>query len=241
MFKLNAAGQLEKADLEKGTRSIGSFFAKQADDLEKSFAAHTAMASHHEAIRKAHSEFAAHNKAMQDGLDKGHELHGHFGKAASHHDGLAAEHAGLHKAHTDCADKCKADMNTIKSFVADWGGALPATSKAAGTVVTMPNTEGLSIEEKLKVVSDAMVSKAIASIDDNPAVAEALQRIVLEQVEKAIGNKLVPTSVSAVAPTAAPFGSRAVPREGQKTMDTPAGRPNVPIQFEKLVSVEDDE
>jgi hypothetical protein len=50
-------------------------------------------------------------------------------------------------------------------------------------------------------------------------------------------DQLRPTNVHAVAPTV-PATVRAIPRHGQREVPT---RPNVPLEFEKLVQVEDDE
>lgn len=73
---------------------------------------------------------------------------------------------------------------------------------------------------------------------------ESFHKAAMDECMKSVEadlNKLVPTQVSAVAPTN-PWGIRPVTRDGQRPMnDAPAARPNVPIQFEKLVAVEDDE
>jgi hypothetical protein len=51
---------------------------------------------------------------------------------------------------------------------------------------------------------------------------------------KTVGDMVQPMGISAVAPT--PPGITAVPRAGQPQL--PA-KPNVPVQFAKLVSVDD--
>jgi hypothetical protein len=50
-------------------------------------------------------------------------------------------------------------------------------------------------------------------------------------------NKLVPTGVSGVTPTRVV----AVPRAGQRPLPTSADKPDVPIEFQKLFTVEDEE
>jgi hypothetical protein len=49
-------------------------------------------------------------------------------------------------------------------------------------------------------------------------------------------NKLVPSNVSAVVPNAP--GIRAIPRPGQPPISE---KPNVPLEFEKIFSISDDE
>ncbi|MFZ0520335.1 MAG: hypothetical protein WAL95_04895 [Candidatus Acidiferrales bacterium] len=72
---------------------------------------------------------------------------------------------------------------------------------------------------------DAMAEcSKIAGDDLNKNSSDLIKR--LEHLE----SQVVPTRVSAVAPTVT-----AVPRYGQQPMQ----RPNVPIQFEKLVAIEE--
>lgn len=73
-------------------------------------------------------------------------------------------------------------------------------------------------QECMKVTGDEL----------NKNTADLVKR--LEHLE----NTIQPTRVSAVAPNAP--GVRAVPRAGQQPIPD---RPNVPIQFEKLVAIEE--
>jgi hypothetical protein len=49
-------------------------------------------------------------------------------------------------------------------------------------------------------------------------------------------TKIVPDRVSGLVPTAPAFGSRAIPRTGQRPLDE---KPNVPLEFARLVEIED--
>jgi hypothetical protein len=79
---------------------------------------------------------------------------------------------------------------------------------------------GEKCEQAKKVAGDADLSKGSSDL---------LKR--LEIVE----NSLVPTKVSGVAPTNPNI--RAVPRAGMRDVSE---RPNVPVQFEKLIAIEGD-
>ena len=68
--------------------------------------------------------------------------------------------------------------------------------------------------------------------------ADELNKVASPELEKRLAhleNSLVPNRVSAVTPTA--LGVTAVPRGGQRSMNE--ARPAVPVQFEKLVSIEE--
>ena len=63
MFKL-----MDADDLEKAGRSIGNFFAMQAQQLEDDYAVHDALAAHHQAIAQAHATHAAKLKNEIDAM-----------------------------------------------------------------------------------------------------------------------------------------------------------------------------
>jgi hypothetical protein len=63
MFKLENA-----EDLKKAGKSIGAFFTRQAEEVEKNFAHHAALAEHHEAIAKVHQAEADACKTQMDEL-----------------------------------------------------------------------------------------------------------------------------------------------------------------------------
>lgn len=232
MFKLS-----EAADLEKAGRSLGSYFAKQAEELQKTHAFHAAAAAHHDAMKAAHTEHAAHHKATHDGLPDDHELKAHFAKGHTHHTSMAAHHEALAKAHAAHAETLKTEIDTMKALSADWGG-IAAKTAAAGDPPDLSKTTGIG--EKFQVVTDTLVTKALEQISTSPAVAEVLERYALEHIQKLlgdkIGDKLVPTNVSALAPNRP--GLTMVPRGGQPAVPE---KPNVPLEFEKLVRVDEDE
>ena len=89
--------------------------------------------------------------------------------------------------------------------------------------------------------------RADASIHDRMSThystVEAYHRDQAEKCSKALesdfekrSNELVSTSVSGVTP-----GVRAVPRPGQQHMRSSADKPNVPSEFHKLFTVEDEQ
>ena len=71
MFKLT-----EAADLEKASHSLGGYFAKHAEELQKTYEFHKAMSGVHEAMSKAHAGHAAETQAHHDGdvMTLAHEL-----------------------------------------------------------------------------------------------------------------------------------------------------------------------
>lgn len=229
MLKLTEAG-----DLEKASRSIGNFFAKRVQELEKSHGLHAALAAHHDAMKSEHTTQAAHYKATHDGMANDHELKHHFSKGHTHHTAMAAHHEAVSKAHAAHAESVKAEVDAMKTMAAEWGGT--ATTKTdGGTPIDVRALAGGTgnLDDRIKAVSDAMMVKALEALDKDPSIAERIQNIVLGQVEKAVGGKLVPTEVSAV--TSDNPRHRAVLRPGQQPIVEKAV---VPMEFEKLVDVE---
>jgi hypothetical protein len=76
----------------------------------------------------------------------------------------------------------------------------------------------------------------------NKAMAECEKADTATIIRKLIGDTLVPTRVSVVAPPrpAAPNGLTAIPRPGQPEINNPAV-PNVAPEFQKLFALEDGE
>lgn len=230
----------EAADLEKAGRSLGSYFAKQAEELQKSHAFHAAVSAHHGAMASAHKVYAASNKAAGDGLSNDHELKHHFSAAHTHHTEMSAHHEAVAKAFHAHAEATKAELDTIKTLAADWGSAAKADGTPAPTNgipldVAALAKGGSDLDTRIKAVSDAMMIKALEALDQDPMIAQRIQGIVLSQVEKAVGGKLVPSSISAVTPDNPRF--RAVPRGGQQPVPE---QPNVPLEFQKLVAIDED-
>jgi hypothetical protein len=229
----------EAQDLEKAGHSIGNFFAKQVEDLEKTHNFHKAMAGHHGAAGAQHTALAAHNKGMAEGLGKDHELHAHFHKISEHHTALAAHQNDMSGQHAAEAEKCKAQVDAMKVISAEWGGT-PAAKAAAAPGSPVDLSKANTITEKFQTVTDALVTKALEQVSTSSAVGEVLEKFALEQINKLIGekigDKLVPSAISAVAPTRP--GIRQVPRAGEQPVST---KPAVPLEFAKLVDTEDDE
>jgi hypothetical protein len=231
MFKLTDA-----ADLEKAGKSIGNYFAKQAAELEKSHSLHKALAAHHEACKATHEGTAAACKAAHEAAGDGSEVKDHFHKSHLHHTAMAGHHDGFAKTHHAHAESLKAEIDALKAVAAEWGATIKADGTGAAVVSFSKNG---SIEEKFTSVTDALVTKALEQISASPKVAELLEGAALEHVSKLIngklGDKLMPTPVSAVAP---PNTAKAVPRNGQPAAGEKA---NVPLEFEKLVALPGDD
>lgn len=195
MFKLTDA-----ADLEKAGKEIGAFFAKQAVDFEKSHSFHKAMASHHEALHKAHTAHAASCADCAKAMDNSHELKGHLTKSAGDHEQMAACNKAMADEHAGHADHFKTQIDTMKALASQFGvGAAAKAAGAAGTTVA-ELTKGEGLDARLNNVTELLMTKAVESLNTNPAVGEAIEKIVLAQIEARIGGKLMPTQVSGVAP-----------------------------------------
>src|SRR6266550_4450448 len=163
MFKLSEAEGLEKAG-----RSIGNFFSKQAQELEKSHAFHAAASAHHDAM---------------------------------------------------------------KAMAAEWGGGTVGVVKAAdGTALIVPSG---GIEAMIHETTQHLTKKALESFDTDPAVQEKIREMVLKGISATLGDKIIPTAVSAVTPNRP--GITAVPRAGAPA---PAEKIPVPMEFEKLADIE---
>jgi hypothetical protein len=80
-----------------------------------------------------------------------------------------------------------------------------------------------------------LTKRTLESLDNDPAVQDKIREMVLKGVAAALGDKVIPDAISRVTPTLP--GLRAVPRAGQQAVPE---KPNVPLEFEKLVSVEDE-
>jgi hypothetical protein len=235
MFKLSEAG-----DLEKAGRSLGSFFIKRAEELQKTHAFHAAVAAHHDAAAAQHTTRASAYKASHDGLPNDHELKSQMAAGHTHHTAMAAHHAAIAKAHADHAGTLKAEVDAIKALAADWGGV--ATAKAAGAG---PASSALTVEvvktgnvivDMVQEATAQLTKKSLEKFDTDPEVQQYLRDTIMKMVGEAIGNTVVPTGVSAVAPNQP--GVTVVPRAGQRPLPE---KPNVDVQFSKLVQVDEEE
>jgi len=245
MYKLT-----EAADLEKAGRSLGAFFAAQTAEIQKTYDFHKAVAlhhdglkAHHDAMHKAHADHGAAHKAHADGLDAGdaHKAF-HLGAASSHagmadcHKAAAGHHDAIGAAHHAHADALKAQLDSLKALSGDFGGikADGATAATPIDITALAKGEG-SLDARVAKLSEALVAKAFEALNTNPAIGEKIQEIVLSQVEKAVGSKLVPTDVHRVAPDRPGLAGTLIPRFGA----APITKVNVPIQFEKMFSVDE--
>ncbi len=236
MFKLT-----EVTELEKAGRSLGGYFTKEVSELEKSVTSHEEQAMHHEAIAKAHTGRAADHQAMHEAMGNEHEMKAHMAKGAAFHTSMAEHHTALHKVHAAEAEKCKVAINSLKVLAGDWGGATPgaATSlfsrsaAAAGASLTSPS--GNPFEDMVKETTAQLAKKTLETFDTDSEVKQFMRETIMKMVGEAIGNTIVPTNVSAVVPTAPDI--TAVPRHGQPS--AVAVKPNVPLEFEKLFTVDE--
>ena len=233
MFKLT-----EAADLEKAGTSLGNYFHKQLEELAKTHAHHAALAAHHDAMKAAHTEYAAHHKATHDGMADDHDMKAHMAKGHTHHTSMAAHHEALSKAHASHAETLKAQIDNMKSVAADWG----ATAKADGTLLTAADlSKATTVDAKFQIVTDNLVTKALETIATSPRVAEMLEGLALDHVNKLIGQKIgetvVPSKTLAINPNPG-AGLTAVPRTGAAVA---ANVSKVPLEFQKFVTVESED
>src|SRR5256885_9472786 len=162
----------EAADLEKAGTSLAGYFAKRLDEITKTHAHHAALAAHSDAMAGAHKEYAAHHKATHDGLANDHELKGHFAKGHTHHTQMAAHHEAIAKAHGAHAETLKAEIDTLKTLTAEWGGTAKAATPGTAAIELVKTTG--SLEERVKAMSDMLLSKALESINNSPVIAQKL-------------------------------------------------------------------
>jgi hypothetical protein len=234
-------------DLAKGGKSIGNFFLKQAAELEKNFAFHKAMAVHHAAASAQHTTHAATLKAHHAGLPDDDVHKAAVAASSAHETAMAGHHDGMAKACEGHAETMKSEIDGMKKMAADWGVTKPEgavtslLSRAAGTgTVTVPPTTptGNPMVDMVNETAGQLMAKTLSMMDTDPEVQQAMREQVLKMISEAIGKTVVPTGVSVVAPP----NPRAVTRPGQPPLPaaTPAA-PNVPLEFVKLFSTEDNE
>jgi hypothetical protein len=231
MLKLN-----EAADLEKAAKSLGGYFTKQAEEVEKSHTFHKSMASQHEALHKAHKAHADHNKSVHDSLENDHSLKGHFGKAADHENQLASNHEECAKACTAQAEAMKTQLDALKALASEWGN-VPAL-KAAGGTIELPNSapSGNIIADMIQQTTASMTKKTLESMNTDPEVQGFIKETITKMVADALAGQIVPGGPSKVAPRPS---ITPVSRPGQKELAE--AQKGVPIEFAKLVAIEEDE
>ncbi len=214
-----------------------------ANDLEKSHAFHKAMSGHHAAAAQSHTDQATASKAVHDGLGDDHEMKAHLGKVHGHHTAMAAHHTAMSQSHASHAETMKAELDAMKAISAEWGGAAKAAGAAAGAAASAAaaaaaaaSEPGTGVAAMITETTTLLTKKALESLDNDPVVQEKIREMVLKGVSAALGDKIVPDQVHGVITTWP--GSTIVPRNGAPN---PPQKPNVPLEFEKLVSIEEEE
>ena len=198
--------------LAKAASGLSQHFKKAAVHHKSVSETHTALAEAH----KAHGEFC---KAKHEAMDDGDVHKTYFGKCAALHAAKAAHHltkSALHKAHAEHLDG-----------LADSFGAEPEAVKVAA--VKAADNDGKGVEELIQKTTDSLVTKALEALNNDPKVAERIQEIVLNRVNAALGDKMVPDHVRGVISDRP--GIRLVPRPG----DAPISTEGVDAKLQKFV------
>jgi hypothetical protein len=138
-----------------------------------------------------------------------------------------------------CLEKCAQAEDNHKDMEQGMADEHSAMQKASGTADShhgrmrdLHQHKANTHEQSAKDYRDAAAKCTKAAGDDD--LEKGTTSDLLKRIER-IENTIQPTRVSAVTPTAP--GVTAVPRAGQCSI---GDRPNVPVQFEKLVAIEGD-
>jgi hypothetical protein len=166
---------------------------------------------------------------IQDQRQKEHSyLSKQHSQTAAHENDRAVRHSAFGKSILKIVDMNKTrdgDSETekcLKAMAADQEALAKASGECAADHLTLSRFHAEKMDECAKATAEDELNKGTAS--------DLLRR--LEIVE----GTIVPTRVAGVVPTAP--GITAVPRAGQRSVGTE--RPNVPVQFEKLIAIEGD-
>ena len=158
-----------------------------------------------------------------------------FHEAASKEHGAIAEyHAGAAEDHTALAKAFSGDPaeEHHKSLAARHG----KLSKGHASLMKLHADHAEDHAQAMEMCDKADAGGDLTkSFDSDPE----LQAYVQKTVREAIGNTVMPSSVSGVVPTAPGFGIRSVPRIGQQ--QTASEAPKVALEFAKVFSVSDGE
>ena len=194
-------------DLAKAAGHLAGHFGKAASH-------HQAMAEAHAGLNKEHTEMSAFHKGMHDALDDGHEQKAFHKRMHEHHATKAAHHDSLHKLHKAHADHMEEMAKAYGEEKAAAGGR-PA-AKAAGT--TDPAAEPVGVEGMIAKTVEAILTKSLSTVETSGKVEEMVERMVVERVNKALGNHIVPDGVRGTIPSNPPdevlSHLRLVPRAG---------------------------
>jgi hypothetical protein len=157
----------------------------------------------------------------------------HFTKVALHHAAIAkaAEKCGaMAKAAKDDVDSLDLDQldELLESFIENHsaiGDECADYAECCAKCAKEADAEKASVDAMFKAASGAAPS--------------ALEGLVRAAVYKMLGNTVIPSSVSVVAPTRP--GLVAVKRPGQPDLPAAPAVPDVPPEFQKLFSTVDED
>lgn len=184
-------------DLAKAAGHLAGHFGKAASH-------HQAMADAHAGLNKEHTEMSAFHKGMHDALDDGHEQKAFHKRMHEHHATKAAHHDLLHKLHKAHADHMEEMAKAYGEEKVAGGGKKPpaGTGKAAaaGAEGDQPN----GVEGMIAKTVEAILTKSLSTVETSGKVEEMVERMVVERVNKALGNHIVPDGVRATIPSNPP-------------------------------------
>lgn len=197
------------ADLAKAFSGLSSHFKKMAEH-------HGAMHKMHADLGKAHKDHADFAQSVHDGMDDSHEHKAYFGKVAALHKAKHVHHttkADLHKSmaehHAAMAADVDADDATKTAKVAPTGGKEGMEKEAGG-----------KIEEMVQKTTENVMAKALETIQSSGAIEQLVEKIVLDRVNNALGNKVKPDDVHGALPTVPAFKLVARPGQLEKASET---------------------
>jgi hypothetical protein len=205
--------------LHKAVGHVHGMVKAMAEHHEKLHKVHAEKADHHEKLHKAHAEHAAFISGKADGLDDEHVDKAYFGKAAEIHKLKASHHEALSKLHKAAADDHASHSAALEKTHGEMSSYLGGATKTAAAVPAAGNggvnkaADGAGIDEMIQKTTDNLVNKALEQLNSDPKVTERIQEIVLQRVNSALGDKVMPDHVRAVMPP----GVRLVPRDGGPT------------------------
>jgi hypothetical protein len=207
--------------LHKAVGQVHGLVKSMADHHAKLHKVHTEKAEHHEKLSKAHAEHAAFISGKADGLEDEHADKAYFGKAAEIHKLKASHHEALSKLHKEAAEDHAGHGAALEKAHGEMGSCLGGAAKtaAAGAPANAGNgsisksAEGAGIDEMIQKTTDNLVNKALEQLNSDPKVTERIQEIVLNRVNSALGDKIVPDHVRGVMPP----NVRLVTRDGGPT------------------------
>lgn len=194
-------------DLAKAAGHLAGHFGKAA-------AFHKAKHESHSADHKEHTEMSAFHKGMHDALDDGHEQKAFHKRMHEHH----ATKAAFHKTHADAHQGYAEHLDSMAKAYGEEkaaSGGRPA-AKAAGAAD--PAAEPVGVEGMIAKTVEAILTKSLSTVETSGKVEEMVERMVVERVNKALGNHIVPDGVRGTIPSNPPdevlSHLRLVPRAG---------------------------